>query len=192
MDNQESNFDPAESLRIIRETIDVAKASVQENGFHFLLWGWLIVIGGTGHYLLADVYQHPKAHMIWLGVSFSGALIALLYEWRRERKKHDANVVRNWYGMVWLGFFITMMFSVVWTQKNHLSPTPIIMGIAAFAVFMSGALLKFKPLVYGAIVFWVGAFICLFVKGNQDSLVLAVAAALGYLIPGYLLSKKAR
>lgn len=191
MENQESNFDPAESLRIIRETIDVAKASVQENGFHFLLWGWLIVIGGSGHYLLTDVYKYPDAHFIWLIVSALGGVIAMVYEWRRDRKQPQANVVRTWYGMVWLGFVISLVFAVAWSVANELSPTPIIMALAGFAVFMSGTLLRFKPLIFGAVVFWAGAFACLFLKGTQDSLALALASALGYLVPGYLLSQKA-
>ena len=64
--------------------------------------------------------------------------------------------------------------------------------VAGFATFMSGILIRFRPLVFGGIVLWVGAALCLAVAVREHSLVEAGAIALGYLVPGYMLNQKTR
>ena len=52
MENSESKLTPEQSLLVIHQTIEKAKREVQENGFHLLLWGTLVVIAG-----LVDFYM---------------------------------------------------------------------------------------------------------------------------------------
>jgi hypothetical protein len=65
------------------------------------------------------------------------------------------------------------------------------MVITGFAVFMSGVILKFKPLIYGSFVFWLGSFGYYFMPSNSlQLLIFAVSVSLGYIIPGILLRKQ--
>ena len=63
---------------------------------------------------------------------------------------------------------------------------PLILTMAAMPTFISGVLIKFKPLITGGITFWIFALVAHF--GGQELSALAVPAAMltGYLIPGYL------
>ena len=192
MENEEKILNPQESLRIIRETIDVAKKGVQENGFHFLLWGWLVVLASLGEYYLRQVRGGTDPYLVWAIMPLIGVPAALIYEWRRDKKQHERNLVREWYGLVWLGFAISLILSLVLAIRNQVSPVPLVMTLAAFATFMSGLLMRFKPLVFGAIVLWGGAAICLALPMGEHVLVQAVGIALGYLVPGYMLNHKAR
>lgn len=192
MENEEKILNPEESLRIIRETIDVAKKGVQENGFHFLLWGWLVVLASLGEYYLRQTRGGTDPYLVWAIMPLIGVPAALIYEWRRDKKHHERNLVREWYGLVWAGFAVSLVLSLVLAIRNQVSPVPLVMTLAAFATFVSGLLMRFRPLVFGATVLWLGAAVCLALPMGVHVLVQAGGIVLGYLVPGYMLNYKAR
>jgi len=192
MENTEKTLSPQESLRVIRETIDLAKHSFRENGFHFLLWGWLVVIASAGHYYLAEIQHYERPDMAWMIMVVVGIPVAFIYEWRRGKREKTDNLVRDWYGLVWLGFAISMVITIPLAVRGGLSPIPFILVLIGFATFISGMLLRFTPLFIGAAVMWAGALWCMFLTPSQHLLVQAGTAVLGYLIPGYLLNVESR
>ena len=192
MEQQEKTLNPQESLRIIRETIDLAKNSFHENGFHFLLWGFLVVVCCITHYYLDVVVQYPRPDLGWAAMTVVGLPVALIYEWRRGKRQQVNNLVRNWYGLIWLGFGISMMVTIPFAVRYGLSPIPMVLVLSGFATFMSGVLLRFQPLVVGAAIIWAGGLACLWLTPAQHLLVQAVVTALGYLVPGYMLHSQSR
>jgi len=192
MENTEKTLSPQESLRVIRETIDLAKHSFRENGFHFLLWGWLVVIASTVHYYLAEIQHYARPEMAWMIMVVVGIPVAFIYEWRRGKREKTENLVRDWYGLVWLGFAISMIITIPLAVRGGLSPIPFILVLIGFATFISGMLLRFTPLFFGAAVMWAGALWCMFLTPTEHLLVQAGTAVLGYLIPGYLLNVQSR
>lgn len=193
MKNQEEKaLNPEESLRVIRETIDLAKNSVRENGFHFLLWGWLVVLASLVEYYLLSQGYGDKAHLAWAALPLLGVPAAILYEWRRKKTAQEQNIVRRWYGQVWMAFGISLLVGMALAIVMEFPPVPVILVLAAFATFLSGVLLRFNPLIFGAIVFWIGAVACLTLPVEAHGLLQAGATILGYLVPGYLLNAQAR
>jgi hypothetical protein len=60
-----------------------------------------------------------------------------------------------------------------------------------FAVFIAGVVLKFKPLILGAVVFWISSFLYFYVgESSAQLLVFAGSVVLGYIIPGLMLRKE--
>lgn len=192
MENTEKTLSPQESLRVIRETIDLAKHSFRENGFHFLLWGWLVVIASATHYYLAEIQHYERPDLAWMIMVVVGIPVAFIYEWRRGKREKTDNLVRDWYGLVWFGFAISMLITIPTAIRGGLSPIPFILILVGFATFISGMLLRFTPLFIGAAVIWAGALWCMFLTPSQHLLVQAGTAVLGYLIPGYLLNVQSR
>jgi len=194
MENEEKVLNPQESLRIIRETIDLAKNSIREDGFHFLLWGWLVVGASSANYYFSVIAGWPpeKAALIWLCMVVVGVPAAFIYEWRRERQEKTENVVRDWYGKVWQAFGISLILIIFLAAYNNASPIPNILVLVGFALFVSGAILRFRPLYFGAIAMWVAAVVCRQLSPEQQLLAQAAATALGYLVPGYMLNQKTR
>lgn len=192
MENTEKTLTPQESLRVIRETIDLAKHSFRENGFHFLLWGWLVVVASAGNYYLAEIQHHARPEMAWMVMVVVGLPVAFIYEWVRGKREKTENLVRDWYGLVWLGFAISMFITIPTAVRGGLSPIPFILVLVGFATFISGMLLRFTPLFFGAAVMWAGALWCMFLTPTEHLLVQAGTAVLGYLIPGYLLNAQSR
>lgn len=192
MEHIEKTLSPQESLRVIRETIDIAKRSFRDNGFHFLLWGWLVVIASTVHWYLLVNNLHPNPEIAWAVMVVIGMPTALIREWLRAKQEHSPNLFHQWYGLIWLGYGISMGLSMPLAISKGLSPVPFILVLTGFATFMSGVMLGFKPLVFGAITIWAGAVGCFFLSSDQHLLVQAVCAVLGYLLPGYLLNHQTR
>ena len=192
MEQQEKALNPQESLRIIRETIDLAKSSFHENGFHFLLWGWLVVLCCVAHYYLEVVAQSAHPELAWMAMTAVGVPVALIYEWRRGKRQKVNNLVRTWHGLIWLGFGISMVIAIPFAVRNGLSPIPVVLVLSGFATFMSGVLLRFRPLLVGAAVIWAGGLACLWLSPVQHLLVQAIVTALGYLVPGYMLHLQSR
>lgn len=185
------DFSPEESLKVIRQTIDAAKHEVQENGFYFLFWGILVVIAG-----LADFYQswqlqsNVHAHYAWMVLPVAGVTGTIVYEMRRKRKPSERNTFNQLYGMVWLGYGISLPLLVAYSIQAGMSPTPVILIMTGFAVFISGGVLHFRPVLYGAVVIWGGGMLTLFTPEIWQSFIMAVAVGLGYLVPGYLLNRQ--
>lgn len=192
MQYEERTLNPQESLRVIRETIDLAKHSFRDNGFHFLLWGWLVVVASAAHYYLAEIQHAPRPELAWMIMVVVGVPVAFFYEWKRGKREKTKNVLHDWYGLIWLGFGISMLFTIPLAVRGGLSPIPFILVLVGFATFMSGVLLRFTPLFIGAAVMWAGALWCMFLTPSQHLLVQAGASILGYLVPGYLLNAQSR
>ncbi len=193
MSNQEEkSLNPEESLRVIRETIDLAKNSVRENGFYFLLWGWLVVLACLTEYYLLNQGYGDKSHLAWAALPLLGVPAVFLYEWRRKKMPYEQNIIRKWYGQVWMAFGISLLVGMAMAIVLKFSPVPVILLLAAFATFLSGILLRFPPLVFGAVVFWVAAIGCLILPAEAHGLLQAGATVFGYLVPGYLLNAQAR
>ncbi len=188
MSNTTPELTPEQSLQLIRKTIEIAKRKVQENGFHLRLWGWLVIIASA-----FDFYQDWQVgpanhqHLSWLAIMPVGLLLSVGYEWRRQRTKLPRTIVNQWYSMIWLGFGIALLLILVAAIQLDVPPTPGIMAMVGFALFMSGIILEFRPLIWGAAVIWIGAGACIFSGAVWHSLITAICIGLGYLIPGYML-----
>ena len=188
----EKNLSTQESLRVIRETIDLAKSGFKEDGFHFLLWGWLVAVASAADWYLAAVLHKEWHSMVWMIMVVVGVPTALIREFRMGKKVQTRNVVREWYGQIWLGYGISMFLAIFLLARLGVSPVPVILTLTGFATYMSGILLRFKPLLIGAAVFWAGALWCMFLNNGQHLLIQSFTAVLGYLTPGYLLNNQAK
>ena len=72
----------------------------------------------------------------------------------------------------------------------QLNTYPLIMIVYGTMLFTIGGCLQFKPLIIGGIINWLLAIAAFFVAFDMQLLIIAVAVLSGYIIPGYLLSKR--
>jgi len=188
---EQENFSPQESLKLIDSMINKAKNRFTENGFLYLLWGWLVFICAIGHFVLLQLklFKHPE--IIW-----ASCWIAVIYQvifLVRKKKKETVKTYSD--GMIdsiWTCFGICMMVLGIIVSRNNLwvSMYPIILMLYAVPTFLSGAVMQFTPLKVGGIACWVLAVISTFLLPVYYLLLLAAAVLIAWIIPGYLLSKK--
>ena len=66
----------------------------------------------------------------------------------------------------------------------------IILVFSGLGTFLSGSILRYRPLIVGGIVLWLSAFAANSVGFEYQNIVSAVGFAFGYLVPAYMLKKE--
>ena len=188
---KKDNLSKQESLSIITSMINQAKSNIDQSSFHLLLWGWIIFIASLMHFTLIKFTSFENAHYTWLLV-IPGAITSFIYGWRTGKRVKVSTYADRIYMWIWIAFFI--VFTIMFTLYSDLGGNinPLILLIAGYATFLSGQVLKFKPLIFGGILFWIFAVLAYLVHNEYSLLVTALSVLTGYLIPGYLLKAKVK
>ncbi|MCK9422764.1 MAG: hypothetical protein M0Q38_09205 [Bacteroidales bacterium] len=187
---QKKELSHEESLQVIQEMIDMAKNKITETGFHFLLWGILIIATSLAQYMLITNGMTHVSYWVWAIMPIIGAPVALIYEYRRGKKGKTRSKFDKMYGYLWMGFVITLIVSIFVSLSFGINPIAFILLLVGLATFVSGALYRFAPLIFGSFVFWITAAICPQTDVPNQLLINAFAIFIGYIIPGILLWKR--
>jgi hypothetical protein len=106
----------------------------------------------------------------------------------RKAKVHTyADRIYMW---VWMGFLASFLVLFTIHSKSLGTISPYILTLVGFATFVSGFIIKFKPLIIGGILFWIIAVIVSFADPSIAPFGMTVAVITGYLIPGYMIKNK--
>lgn len=189
----QSNLTESESWELIQSMIQQAKNEVQDDGFFYLLWGWLVLIACLLHYLLGYVLHYPYPYAVWLLmlIGIGGTLYQVR---RRSRKQRVKTYIGRFMSSFWFAIFIAIMIALIGAafKTGYQAAYPIIIAIYGVGTFSSGSLLRFSPLMAGGAISWIMAIVAFFVSFPIQLLLLAFITLVSYLIPGYLLKAKYR
>ncbi|MBN2863113.1 MAG: hypothetical protein JXN62_08135 [Bacteroidales bacterium] len=178
-----------ESLKIITEMINRTKINIRQGSFHLLFWGWLIFVCSLSEYLLWKFTDFASPWYIWFFV-IPGVFVSLIYGFTTGRKQKIHTYADKLYMWTWLGFMAASVVLFIIVYRNIGLFAPLILALAGMPTFISGFIIKFRPLIIGGITFWVLALIAHFGGPSVAPLAVPVAMITGYLAPGYLLKKK--
>ncbi len=183
----EKSLTNQESLEIITKMIQTAKGNVKGNSFYFLLWGWVGALGNLGQYIIAEITDYPHPYMIWL-IAIPAWIISFAYGYKKSKTaavKTYGDYLVMW---VWISFLFSIIIVIFSGPFMELIPT-VILIMAGMCLFITGCIIKFKPLIYGASTFWIFSALILMLGSNYAPLLSAIAVFCGYLIPGYMLKR---
>jgi hypothetical protein len=185
MKSETEDLSAQQSLDIITNMIMEAKGNVQRNNFFFLFWGWIIVAANIGMYTLAQIgYAHPYA--VWL-ITLPAWFVSLYIGFKRGKSGRPSTHLDRVSAWLWISFGISIFILIAFGYKINYQLNPLILTLAAVPTFVSGMIVKFKPLMFGGIGFWIFGIIGFIVPMEMQPLVGAAAIVCGYLIPGYAL-----
>ena len=190
MENSKNEMTQAESMVLIASMINKAKNRFSENGLLYLWWGW-IVFACCIIQFIALYFFNENAWYVWLSTWVMA--IIQIFIIKKKRKTQKVNTyTEEINGFVWLAFFICLMLSlfIVSYSGNQKLIYPILLVLYGMPIFLSGVILKFKPLILGSIYCWVFSVLALFILPEFQLLLVAVAVVLAWIIPGYLLRSK--
>lgn len=190
MENQTLNNE--KQLAIISEMIASTRSRLSEDGFHVILWGILIVISCLVQYIMIQfLNMHHESNYVWLIMPIIGTPVSIIYGYKQSKEQKVKTLIDEFYGYIWIGFWISLLCVTLISLAYKHSPTSFILVTMGFAVFIAGVVLKFKPLILGAVVFWISSFLYFYVgESTAQLLVFAASVVLGYIIPGLLLRKE--
>ncbi|HEX2967795.1 MAG TPA: hypothetical protein VHO46_01735 [Bacteroidales bacterium] len=189
MENQEKALSGEESLRIITDMINKTKVSLSQSSFHLLFWGWLIFACSLSEYLLWKFTGFTHPYYVWFLV-VPGVFTSVLYGIIKGRKEQVYTYATFIYVWTWMAFLFGAVVLFIITSTRMENFPSLILTMAAIPTFISGIILKFRPLIIGAAIFWIVAIIAHFAGHEVAGLAMPVAMLAGYLIPGYILKRK--
>ena len=189
MENNEKMMTGEESLKIITEMINRTKVNIRQGSFHLLFWGWLITVCSLSEWLITNLTHYAHPYYVWILV-IPGAFVSMIYGAVTGRKAKVHTYADMLYMWTWIGFLFAAIVLFIVQSDRMENITPYILLLAGFPTFLSGFIVKFKPLIGGGICFWVIAILVHFAGPSLALLGTPVAMLTGYLIPGYMLRNK--
>jgi hypothetical protein len=187
MENNES-LSANDSLKLIESMIYKAQNRFSENGTLYLLWGWTVFFCSLIQYFFLKFGNFANASLVWLSI-----ILVMIYQVFYLFKKQQTEKVKTYtdeiIGYVWMSFGICMgVLTVIMSKLNvWMLFYPFIFLFYGIPTFLSGAIMRFKPLMVGGICCWVLSIVASFITSIEIILLLVPAVLFGWIIPGFLL-----
>ncbi|MEO8854076.1 MAG: hypothetical protein ABI359_09870 [Ginsengibacter sp.] len=188
---EEKELSEKESLALISSMISKAKNHYYESGFGPLLWGFTNVICFTLAYMDATLswFKMPFDPFYLMALTF----MLQFYFGREEKKfKNAVTYEEEAHKYVWMAFTISLFILIIVNIIIHIGyfMFPLFLLLFAIPTFISGCISKFKPFIFGGIACWILCIISFLHHSYFSYLLVALGAALAWIIPGFILRKR--
>jgi hypothetical protein len=199
-----------ESLKLITVMINKAKDSYHDTGIGAIMWGSVIAICALVKF--AEIhfdFRLPFDIYLLTFIAIIPQIFITVKEKRNQTVRSHNDIVMDY---LWLAFGISIFLLIhansgvfhfvnqlatdykTATGERHpfrfsehiLSSFLIIYG---FPTFVTGAIMDFKPMLFGGIICWICSVICVYTDIKIDLLLTALSAGVAWLIPGIILYK---
>ncbi len=192
----QSKMSEHESLEIIRNMLQQSQRNLREQSIFYLIWGWAVLVASLAEYVMLTVYPSEYHWLVWPVLMGVAGVISMLAGRRLSRGRKVTSFIDGSMGYLWGGFVIYLFFVLLMSHRiGWGSSYLLIIGLYGLATFVSGGILRFRPLIIGGIVSIALALLGMF-GGESFSnfpnvlLLLAASITLSYLVPGYMLRAK--
>jgi len=187
----EEQFSPEQSLQLIRTMIGKTRESMSDKSIYFLVWGWITFLACTGQFVLKHIYEYEKHYLVWL-IVIAGVVFSIYQGRKEERRVQVRSYVSDSIRYLWTGMGLSFfVLSMILTKLGWGTAVfPFFILLYGLGTFVSGKIIRFNPLVYGALVAWALAIASAYVSYDYQILFAAGAILTSYIIPAYLLRRR--
>lgn len=191
---KETGFSHLEGLEIIQSMINRAKDKFSENGHLYLLWGWVVFLCSVAQFILLNYFRYEYHYAVW-GACWLVVIYQIFYLAKRKKRDKVRTYTDHIIGYVWLAFVVAMflmgfLFGRVLGDEYYKMISPGFLVLYGIPTFLSGIILRFRPLIIGGIACWLLSVAAVFVQNEYQLLFLSAAMLIAWIIPGYLLRAK--
>lgn len=186
---------PQQSLDIIQQMIHNARQEFKDNGFLYLLWGWLAFAAAAAHYVLLKA-GYVYSFIPWMICMPAGAVVSIIYGMTVGKKQ--LRKARTWVDTVmaytWSAFGVGMVVvlalgsQAVGFERSY----PYVLLLYGMGTFISGGVMQFRWLIWGGVFCWILCGVAFFVDFEWQVLMVAAAMLVAYIIPGHILQYQYR
>lgn len=203
------DFNEQDSLRLINEMIAQTRNNIQIGAANSLIFcGYFVAATAILNIILLHLLDKPYySFWIWLLM----IPMSLIDHFIIDRKKDRTAIVRTpidriiskiWRGFSWsiiallASIFCSVYIFNSWTFTALITPT--ILVLVGLGQFASGYASRFTPFIKSAYIFWIGAIFSVvlaygvFKSQDIQFIILAICMITGFVIPGYILNRKAK
>lgn len=200
MENNQLNsesFDENQSLQVIREMIQVAQNKMRNDGILLIVWGYAASLPALIKYF-EEILFLPNRVMFFL--KFVDPVLPLLalaftiYYILRERKKVTTYIGAS-LRYVWISLFGCMVLTnlILYNVTHEVNFTlqhPLFMVLTAFAILVTGVILRVKLIILGGIVFGISAYFASFLILHDQLFLDGIGWFVALAIPGHIMYYK--
>jgi hypothetical protein len=187
------NFSAEASLKVIQTMIDMAKNKMRDNGFYFLMWGWLVFIAALLNFFLIRFTDFEQPYLAW-NLMWVGAVISIVRgvrEGKNETVKTYIGEAMKYFGIsqgiMYAGLAFLFAYYNLWEKAF-----PFYILMYGGACFFMGCLLQFNLLKWTALLCIPIMISAVFFSYQWQLLHMALAVLVSYIIPGHALSLKVK
>ncbi len=179
------------SLQIIEAMINKAKNNFSESGTLYLVWGFAVLICSLCEFIARYFFNFEDAHIVWF-LTWAVAVYQVFYLSRKNKTEKVKTYTDEIIGFVWLCFIIcfVMMLFILIRRDAYVLIYSAILVLYGMPAFLSGIILKVKPLIVGGICCWVLAAASSFTPFAFQGLLICAAVILAWIIPGLYMRKR--
>jgi len=191
--NQES-FDENQSLQVIREMIKISQKKLRSDGILLIVWGYAASLPALIKYL-TEILFLPNRVMFLL--KFADPILPILalaftiYYILRERKKVTTYIGASlrfvWISLIGCMVLTNLILYNVTHEVNFTLQHPLFMVLTAFAILVTGVILRYKPIILGGIVFGMLAYLASFLMLHDQLFLDGIGWFLALAIPGHIM-----
>ena len=185
METENQILSTQQSLDIITKMIRQAHGNVKRSSIYLILWGAVITLANLGMFGLMWS-EYPRPYLVWL-IAVPAWILTIYISYRRGKNVSARSHLDRINAILWYSYGIAIFTLTFFGYKINYQLNPIILIVSAIPTFVSGTIIKFRPLAIGGILLWVFGILCFLVGGPWQYLLGAVAVTSGYLIPGLML-----
>jgi uncharacterized protein with PQ loop repeat len=205
---EEQQLSEQESLRLISQMINKAKNSFHDTGIGPILWGSVIALCSLVTFARVQ-FGFKLPFDIWL-LTLVAILPQIIITYREKKMRRARNYDDAAIDYIWLSFgiaiFLMAHINIVfinkleeifkaykvatghWPDFNLNDYTASLMLLLyGFPTVITGAIMKFKPMLWGGIAGWLCCIISVYTPAETDMLLTAFAAVVMWLVPGIIL-----
>jgi len=188
----EKPLNETDSLVLIASMIKKTQGTLQDNGFYFLLWGWLVFAASLGMYVLVKMGMPEISEYTWAILMPLGGVISAIRGWKEGKKQRVKTYTEEMLNYALIAFLAALAIVLIFMSMHGgwKYAYPMIMMVYGMWLFISGGALKFKPLIIGGIINFCCAIGGFYVQSIEMLLLLSFAVLAGYIIPGHMLNAK--
>lgn len=181
MENQ-----PLNTLNFIEEMINKTKQKYSDSGFLFLLWGWLVLTAAILNYVLLQMHSE-YSFIGWAILMPLGGVVSMIYSSKENKKAYVKTYTDDVMKYTWLAFGILLAIILFSMGKLGLNTYPLVMVAYGVPTFITGGVLRFKPLIIGALGSCILGIIAFNFTFDIQLLLLCGSILVSYIIPGHIL-----
>lgn len=174
-----------QQLALIAEMINSARQDFSDDSIIYLLWGWSVCLASLAQYVLLKM-DNIYNGAVWLVLIPVGIFQGLYFARAKKTEKVKTHLDRV-IGYVWISVGLSLGIVLATQSILQLHTFPVLIVLYGIGTFISGGIMRFKPMQYGALCCWVIALAALHVVFEYQLLLLSLSLIVSYIIPGHLL-----
>jgi hypothetical protein len=183
---EEKDFSYEDSIKLIDAMIKKAKKSYVTKGIASIVWGILIIVCSLITWAKIQ-FSFNIGFDIWVLVFFA-IFPQIFFSIKEKRQRKFTSLEAHAINYVWMAFGISIFLFTYYNSKYGTAESgTIFMILYGVPTFITGAIVKFKPMLFGGIICWIISIISVSTPVNIDMLLMASCGLFAWLIPGIIL-----